>query len=286
MNLQINDCTNVGVFAPVCSGKTFLMNEWLKTQNRFIRFDYTGETISQPGLEHFNSPKEMLLRLKDEDKGGEYFFRISYHPGRDVMEHYRWCQRAIWVLNSPRWFALDEFHKICPQKGTYLDPDVETLLRLARHNQMGVIGMSQRPQDINKLFIDSCRMCVIFHSQEENFLNACAGHWGNDVADAVENLRPLIYNDRTKQIKQVQQCCVVTRDGLPPRVYDFKTDSFVSVDNFLTGKSPEPEPETEPELEEEQEDGAFRGNKRESGAPNGELSDNPDDSDIETGFGI
>src|SRR4029077_8116029 len=147
MKLELTDCTNVGVFAPVCSGKTFLMNQWLSVQNRFLRFDYTGETMNDSSVEHFHSPRELLLRFRDDSKGGGLFFRIAYHPGREVMEHYRWCQRALWTLNTPRWFALDECHRIFGQRNA-MDEDAEYLIRLARHNQIGVIGMTQRPQDV------------------------------------------------------------------------------------------------------------------------------------------
>jgi hypothetical protein len=229
----------------------------------------------------------LLLRFRDEDAGGELFFRIAYHPGREVMEHYRWCQRALWTLNTPRWFALDECHRVFGQRNA-MDEDAEYLIRLARHNQIGVIGMTQRPQDVQKLFVDSCRMCVIFRSQEENFLNACAGHWGNEVAEAVEQLRPLIYNDRTKAVKQIQQCCVVTRDGQQPRIYDFKTDVFIPIDRFLDGDHSGGEPE-EPEKEEEgngEEQGthknsteSFRGNSHSEGTRDGNLRNETPDSD-------
>ncbi len=224
-------CTNIFVVGPVCSGKTNLINTWLLTENRYVRFDYTGETINFPGVEHFYKPLPLLDRL---DKN-PYYFRCAYHPGKDVMEHYRWCQRAIWMIDEPRWLVMDEYHRVCPQNRA-LDEDVEAALRLARHNQLGIIGGTQRPQDVNKLFVDSCRMCVIFRSQEENFLNACAGHWGNDVADAVATMRPLVYDDVSKRVVQVQQCAVVTRDGQAPRIYDFATDQFTPIGEFLNNK--------------------------------------------------
>lgn len=291
MKLQITDCTNVGVFAPVCSGKTFLMNEWLKLQNRFVRFDYTGETMGDLGIEHIYNPKELLIRLMNKDKGGDAFFKISYHPGMNVMEHYRWCQRVLWQFDTPRWFAIDELHRIAGQK-MGMDPDFEYLARLARHNQMGVIGMSQRPQDVQKLFVDSCRMCVIFRSQEENFLNACAGHWGDDVASAVEQLRPLIFDDKTKIVKQIQQCCVVTRDGQQPRIYDFKTDNFIGISTFLSGINSEQNQELEDEEDGEQSgaqqnnEGAYGRDSHSEGASNRSVRNEETDSGNDGDFPI
>ena len=240
--IEIIPATNVGIFGPVCSGKTNLLNVWLQTENRYVRFDYTGETINGPAdVEHFHDPLHLLDRLEQNP----FYFRIAYHPGKNVMEHYRWCQRALWVFDTPRWLVMDEFHRVCPQ-GPRLDEDVETALRLARHNQLGIIGASQRPQDVAKLFVDSCRMCVVYRSQEENFLNACAGHWGNDVADSVEALRPLIYDDVAKITKQVPQCVVITRDGQTARVYDFATDTFIPIEQFLNRRENENGNESEP----------------------------------------
>lgn len=230
--IEIIPSTNVGIFAPVASGKTYLINQWLKNENRYLRFDYTGETTNDTGVEHFYQPKPLLERLLENP----YYFRIAYHPGVNVMEHYRWCSRALWQLNTARWLVMDEYHRVCPQRMN-LDPDVETSLRLARHNLLGIIGATQRPQDVSKLFVDSCRMCVIYHSQEENFLNACAGHWGSDVAEAIEQLRPNVYDDVSKISIQVPQCVIVTRDGREARIYDFKTDKFVNVTQFLNGES-------------------------------------------------
>jgi hypothetical protein len=138
---------------------------------------------------------------------------------------------------------------------------------------LGIVGLSQRPQDVHKLFVDSCRRCIIYRSQEGNFLDACGNHWGDDVAECVENLRPLVYNDVTKVVKQVPQCVVVTRDGEPAKVYDFQTDSYVTVGEFLEGKRPErgqPTEEEESELESQRNDNGeegAQGDLRQDGEP-------------------
>src|SRR5271157_3950498 len=238
--IHLNPASNASVFGPVASGKTNLMREWLTRENRYVRFDYVGDTWREADttVEHINSLPKFVDRLEKNP----YYFKIAYHPGKQVMEHYLWVQRALWILNTPRWLAVDEYHKICPQT-PLLDEDVEYSLRFARHNQLGIIGMSQRPQDVHKLFVSSCRLCVVFMSQEENYLNACAGHWGSDVADAVSQLRPLIYDDTTGVVQQKQQCVVITRDGRPATVYDFATDSFTPIAVFLANPPTQTQPE-------------------------------------------
>jgi hypothetical protein len=268
--IPLDESTNIFVCGPVCSGKTNLLNTWLSTHNRYVRFDYTGETTGNAGIVHVYNPHQLL----DEIEKRPYYFRIAYHPGKNVMEHYRWCQRVVWMFDAPRVLGMDEFHRVCPQT-TKLDEDMETALRMARHNQLSIIGLSQRPQDVHKLFVDSCRRCIIYRSQEGNFLDACANHWGDDVAECVETLRPLVHNDVTKITKQVPQCVVVTRDGSIAQVYDFKTDSYVTVTEFLEGKQPEGQTNTE----EQEEDGPTP-HSTDNGTT-GTEGDVPDNSGIE-----
>jgi hypothetical protein len=271
--IPLDESTNVFVCGPVCSGKTNLLNVWLKTHNRYVRFDYTGETTGNVGIEHIHNPHVLL----DTIERRPYYFRIAYHPGKNVMEHYRWCQRVIWMFDAPRVLAMDEFHRVCPQT-TKLDEDVEYALRMARHNQLSIIGLSQRPQDVHKLFVDSCRRCIIYRSQEGNFLDACANHWGDDVAECVETLRPLVHNDVTKQTKQVPQCVVVTRDGNIAQVYDFQTDSYVTVTEFLQGKQPEGQTQ---ETEETPQDESPSKDIREAGTQGG-VPDNSGATDTDS----
>jgi hypothetical protein len=274
--IPLDESTNVFVCGPVCSGKTNLLNVWLEKHNRYVRFDYTGETTGNPGIEHVYNPSALLDRLEKNP----YYYRLSYHPGKNVMEHYRWCQRAIWMFpEASRVLAMDEYHRVCPQIGK-LDEDVETCLRMARHNQLGIIGLSQRPQDVHKLFVDSCRRCIIYRSQEGNFLDACANHWGDDVAECVEQLRPLVYNDVTKECKQVPQCVVVTRDGALATVYDFQTDSSVYVNEFLEGKRPEHAAQEEPSDNELTAPGGNHGAERAPSAVREDNGTNPNDEPV------
>lgn len=264
--IPLTESSNVFLCGPVRSGKTYQLEEWLGGLYRYLRFDYTGETrkLHDPTIEHYFSPRELLARLRDKP----YFFRIAYHPGRNVMEHYRWCQRALWMLDSPRWLVMDEFHRVCSQRAP-LDEDMESALRLARHNLLGIIGASQRPQDVQKLFIDSCLMCVVFRSQEENYLNACRGHWGDDVGEAIEQLRPLVYHDVTGKVKQLQQCVIIRRDGTEPQVYDYATQSTVTVTEFLNGKRPSAAPPEEEESADEPD--PLRADLEPQGAPNADV---------------
>lgn len=218
----------VGVFGPVASGKTHLVKQWLKDLNRFVAFDVTGEFSEGKDVEQiWASPSALHKRLQSNP----YYFRIAYQPSGDIDEDFYWVYRAMWQVQTARYLAVDEFHLIAPVHNS--NPDLQIILRFARHAQLGVIGVSQRLADVSKLFTSSCRMIVLFWTQEARDLEAIRERWGDEVAKAVRNLRPLIFNDVTKVTTQIPQCIVYSK-GTGARIFDFKTGGFVSVSDRPT----------------------------------------------------
>jgi hypothetical protein len=213
----------VGVFGPVASGKTYLVEQWLRDENRFVRFDATGESAEDTSVTQvWASPRELFNIIK----ASPWYFRISYQPGPNLEEDYKWVLNTLWVQDCDKLLVCDEFHLICPNNaGT---PDTEMMLRFARHDKLGFVGVSQRIADVHKLFTSSCRMSVLFWTQEARDLDAIRDRWGQKVADMVANLRPLVYDDISKQTTQIPQCVVYEKGGFGARVFDFATDSYVS----------------------------------------------------------
>lgn len=223
--IDLGQCEITGVFGPMASGKTYLIGEWLKTQNRYVRFDATGETVSDAGVEHiWQSPRMLNDRLLEN----EYYFRIAYHPGPELEEDFEWCLKCLWRRNTYKLLVVDEFHEVCSVSET--PKYVRTMLRYARHAHLGVIGASQRIADVHKLFTAGCRLIVLFWTQEERDFVAIRDRFGKECAEAVANLRPLLHNDQTKVTKQVPQCVVIPR-GEKFKVYDFETNSYIIESN-------------------------------------------------------
>lgn len=197
----------VGLFGPVSSGKTHLIKQWLREQNRFVGFDYSGELLDYETI--VGSPKRLLDRLLENP----YLFRIAYVPGPNIDEDFKWVLWSLWHLPVTKLLVCDEVHRIIPLSG--VSPEAETLLRFARHANVGFIGASQRIADVSKLFTSACRTVVLFWTQEARDLQAINDRWG--CADLVANLRPLIYDDFAKVTRQTPQI-VVCRKGLKPEV--------------------------------------------------------------------
>ena len=244
------------MFGPVASGKTHLVKQWMEGQNRVTVFDVTGEFVSDESfMRVFSNPKQYAMILKQSP----YYFRIAYEPGEDLEYDFYWVLSALWVTPSDKLLVVDEFHELCPVNAT--NAQVKKMLRFARHDKLGFMGVSQRIADVHKLFTSSCRMVVLFRTRDARDYDAVKDRWGKNTADIVANLRPLIHDDVTKTTQQVPQC-VVCELGKDPVVFDFATDCFVKntvVTEYDAKSTPLVEPEDpslsssrqepEPELE-------------------------------------
>ena len=218
--IPLGECEITGLFGPMASGKTFLLNQWLQNQNRYIRFDATGESCDDPGIEHiWANPKALWARLKENP----YYFRLAYHPGSDIQFDFELALQCISRIDCPKLLVCDEFHEVCSVNET--PRFVQTAMRYARHALLGIVGASQRLADVHKLFTAGCRRVILFHSSEARDIVAIRDRWGSDCAELVQNLRPLKFDDASKTTLQIPQCVVVAR-GEKPQVYDFQTNTF------------------------------------------------------------
>lgn len=275
MSIQLGACEINGAFGPMASGKTFLIEQWLKSgyalANRYVRFDATGETLDQEGVEHiWQSPKSLYERLTRNP----YYFRICYHPGQNLREEFRYALQCLWRVDQFKLLVMDEFHEVCSVNET---PDyVQTMLRYARHNHLAVIAASQRIADVHKLFTAGCRKVVIFRSDESRDFIAVRDRWGLEAAEAMSNLRPLIYDDEKRITRQVPQCLVCPK-GQRPFVYDFKSEEVLPI-----GRLSESFKETEGQGSEESGRGQLRSDS-ESDSPNPSLSEGQENNSPATG---
>jgi hypothetical protein len=238
--IELGQCEITSVFGPMASGKTYLIEKiWLPTQNRYVRFDATGESMEDPEVEHiWKSPRQLYDRLT----ANPYYFRIAYHPGTNIQEDFYWVVRCLWRLDAYKLLVCDEFHEVCNVNQTPLF--VQSMMRYARHDHLAVIGASQRIADVHKLFTSGSRKVVIFYSQEARDLLAVRERWGAEAEKKVARLRPLLYDDRSKNVRQVPQCLVIEK-GSPPKIYDFATGVYTSDTSLPEGSEDDSETSAE-----------------------------------------
>lgn len=234
--IELGECEITAVFGPMASGKTHLIEKvWLSTQDRYVRFDATGESLDNPSVTHiWKSPRLLFEHLAAHP----YAFRVAYHPGPNIQEDFYHVLRCLWRLDTYKLLVCDEFHEVCNVSET--PKFVQVAMRYARHNHLSIIGASQRIADVHKLFTSGARKVVIFYSQEARDLLAVRDRWGSDAEEMVANLRPLLYDDRTKNVRQIPQALVIAK-GAKPKIYDFATQSFL--DAGTEQETPEPSEE-------------------------------------------
>lgn len=254
----------------MASGKTYLINQWLKAgQNRYVRFDATGETCDDPGVEHiWQSPAGLWARLK----ANPYFFQLAYHPGSDMEEDFRYALQCLWRIDTYKMLVCDEFHEVCSVNET--PKYVKTMLRYARHAHLAVIGASQRLADVHKLFTGGCRQVILFKNDDARDVDAVRDRYGRECAQAFVNLRPCIFDDKRKVCVQIPQAIVIPRGG-KPSIFDFKEDRYVSSLGTPSGSDSDAE-----EIQSEGDSGETGDEPDDGNSGNGNESENaPTDSE-------
>ena len=203
----------VGIFGPVSSGKSWLIEQWIAMLERTVYIDLGSSPKHNypPQTEHIiGSPAAIATRLESNP----YYYRLTYHVVNVPIDFY-WVVNSLWVVGGARYLFIDEVHRVL---GGSIHPSGEMAIRYGRHRILGIIGASQRIAEVDKLFTSQCRMVVLFYTPEERDIIKIAANWGSAIADAVSQLRPCIYNDATQTVEQEPECLVWVR-GIGHKVF-------------------------------------------------------------------
>lgn len=244
--ITLGPCEITTILGPVASGKTFLQQELSRLHPRKVVFDATGEASANDdnAIDVWYSPK----RLNEVLRKTPYAFNVCYHPGTDIVRDFYYVTKCLWRLPVDKLLVCDEVHQIYD---VYQTPKfAKTVLRFARHDKLAFLAASQRTADVSKLLTEFSRQVIHFHTQEATSLKAVSDRFGQQSAEAVRNLRPLIYDDIHNKVVQKPQCIVFKKSSQQPMIYDFSTDKMTQLDkvNIVSSEDvPEPESETETE---------------------------------------
>lgn len=200
---RLPECITVFISGPVASGKTFLIKRLVDRMTRSLIMDSGADYFGEAYEHVWSNPRQLAERLAKN----QHYFRIAYHPSSEnYAEEFHWLYASIWTLSLPRWFVVEEVHEVCSINSVH--PDFENILRYSRHNLLGIIGSSQRLADVDKLLTSNARMVILFHTSEYRDIEAARLRFGNEVAEAVTNLRPCIYDDASGVCEQHPECLI------------------------------------------------------------------------------
>lgn len=240
IDLPIQESIIIFIAGPVASGKTFLTKQIVRKFERSLVLDVGANHLDSDYQHIWASPKQLARRLESNP----YYYRIAYHPNsQHIMEELHWCYCAMWTLTEPRWFVVEEVHQFAAVNS--VTPEMDDVLRMARHNILGLMMTSQRIADVDKLVTQNARLTILFFTQEFRDIEAVRLRWGPDAAEALTKLRPCIYNDVTEVCEQEPQCLLIER-GKPFRIVDLGTKTKTEDTEW---QEPQPQPQEKPEVQ-------------------------------------
>lgn len=256
---SLPECIICFISGPVASGKSWLIQRFVDRMERALIQDVTAEYAGDGYTHIWSNPKELAQYLEAHP----HAFRVAYHPNSAYIEdEFHWQYAAIWQLKQPRWFVIEECHEVCQSNSIH--PDMENVLRYARHNLLGVIGSSQRIADVHKLLTSSARMVILFHTTEFRDLQAIKERFGSDVQDAVMALRPCVFNDATKEVEQHPECVVILKgSGFRVMALGSKIKAQTEESNLWEDNSQD-QPQRQPQQSSEEDIGSPEPNSPES----------------------
>jgi hypothetical protein len=197
---------------PVASGKTYLARKWYEKLDRVVMFDTSAELEEMSGEHFWQSPKKFAERMEQSSEEGKGYHCI-YHPGVDVNVGFEWVVRAMWQPLEPRILICEEVHEF--MNPTYEHDHMRIVSKYARKRNLGFVGVSQRIADTHRNFTSACRRTILFFTQEARDIEAIGDRWGEEAANQVSNLRPLIYRDGIGKVKQTPQALMIERGQEP-----------------------------------------------------------------------
>lgn len=215
--MELTAVKTVFICGPVASGKTHLILQLVTNKPDVLMLDTMME-FEDENYEHVWRNPQALCKILASP--GHH--KVIYHPGKNLLESFRWASAAYWQLETPRWLVLDECHEYTAHE------NFDSLMRYARKRQLGVICASQRIADVPKSVTTNSRMIIIFYSSEARDYLAVKDRFGIEAAEAMRNLRPLLYNDETKRVEQTPEVVVYQR-GKPIEIHDLGTQSIRKV---------------------------------------------------------
>ena len=175
--LSIHIYDTICVFGMKGSGKTFLVqNGLIPAIDRLIVYDgehdYPEENVSWDGkgkgefsrwymFHDFHSLVKHLIKMSRE-KNVRKKSKIVYRPKDNTsMAEFDFFCRCVYTFGN-YYISVDEFHNYLPSRAGRIPRWVAQVLRLGRHKNIGFIGISQRPADVNTAFKGLASKAFIF----------------------------------------------------------------------------------------------------------------------------
>lgn len=171
------------IFGKRGSGKSCLAKELLQQHSRYIVFDTLGEYTEGVIVQDLEELKALWGKVYRRP------FRIIYQPLDPDSE---FPIVATYVLRCGNVeFLIEECDRYTMPKGICLP--FKEIIQRGRHNNIALIGVTQRPRGIDHLLTSQAKKMCIFNTNEPGDIDYFKGIIGDAVAAKVEALKQYEY---------------------------------------------------------------------------------------------
>lgn len=198
------------VIGPKGSGKTYTVCEAIRNMDRVVVFDMVHEeAYANVVLEEDNAnnvivvgqPKEFVKAIaQDKDE-----FKVIYRPvnlevikGGLVETNEFGPITKLVFLRGDCWFVIDEAHLLCNSHNCPKELMIANLL--GRHRRMSLVLVAQSFTGIHPAIRKNADEFMFWRIIEPSDVEGIKQRCGAEVAEKVQNLRPLERNPETDEL--------------------------------------------------------------------------------------
>lgn len=144
------------VFGKRGSGKSVLAKSLIRYQNRYLIYDTLGEYTDGVTISDLDTLRRFWLKVYQRN------FRIVYQPLDPDAEFDAVCE-LVWECQDMT-FLVEEIDQYCQLHR--MSPEMKNIVQRGRHRHIELIGVTQRPANIDRLLTSQTKEMYILSMTE------------------------------------------------------------------------------------------------------------------------
>jgi len=182
------------VFGKRGSGKSVLARSLIHNQNRYVIYDTLGEYTAGVTICDLDTLKRFWLKVYQRN------FRIVYQPLDPDAEFDAVCE-LVWECQDMT-FLVEEIDQYCQLHR--MSPEMKNIVQRGRHRHIELIGVTQRPANIDRLLTSQTKEMYILSMTEPRdiayFKDAINGNIEEKI-EALEQYQYVHWQENEEELK-------------------------------------------------------------------------------------
>lgn len=176
------------IFGKRGSGKSFLANKLIENEQRAIVFDTLSEYTNGVVFEEYGNFIKFWRRIY------QHPYRLIYRPLKPD-EEIEYVADLVYAIGNVT-FLVEEIDCFCDQH--QISESFAHIIQRGRHNNITLIGITQRPYGIHRLLTSQAKEIYIFSTNEprdREFFRTLLGQGIEPVLDRLEQYQYVHWKD-------------------------------------------------------------------------------------------